>query len=128
MTAPAKVLVLALALALAGCSGKAVTPPAPNAEPPPNDPGTPAPHDPGTPPAPNQGVQGSYVLEQINKSQPGQLVTIANPDGTVIGLYRFEATTLVMDALQTFALELRYTDDKAHLGSTTKASSSGPAR
>ena len=42
------------------------------------------------------------MLERINESQPGQLVTIANPDGMVIGLYRFEATTLSMDALQTF--------------------------
>ena len=56
------------------------------------------------------------MLEQINESHPGQLVTISNPDGTVIGLYRFEASTLTMDALQTFALELRYTDDKAPLG------------
>ena len=59
------------------------------------------------------GVQGSYVLERINESEPGQLVTIANPDGLVIGLYRFEATAMSMDALQTFALSLSYTDDKA---------------
>ena len=52
------------------------------------------------------------MLAQINNSQPGQLVTIANPDGLVTGLYRFEATTLTLDALQTFELELRYTDDK----------------
>ena len=52
------------------------------------------------------------MLAQINQSQPGQLVTIANPDGLVIGLYRFEATTMSMDALQTFALSLSYTDDK----------------
>ena len=30
----------------------------------------------------------------------------------VIGLYRFEATTLTLDPLQTFELALRYTDDK----------------
>ena len=106
MTAPAKVLGFALALALAGCSGKSgdAMGPNPNPEPPTDDP---------VPPTPNQGgVQGSYVLEQINGSQPGQLVTISNPDGRVIGLYRFEPTTLIMDPLQTFDLELRYTDDK----------------
>jgi hypothetical protein len=104
MTAPAKALVLALALALAGCSGKSGDATGPDVEPPPNDPGTPTPN--------HGGVQGSYVLEQINESRPGQLVTISNPDGTVIGLYRFQPTTLIMDPLQTFALELRYTDDK----------------
>ena len=123
MTGPAKILGLALALALAGCSGSGdaagpnVDPPTNDpGVPPTNDPGTPPTNDPGPPPPQNQGVQGSYVLEQINQSQPGQLVTISNPDGEVIGLYRFEATTLTMDALQTFALELRYTDDKSPFG------------
>jgi hypothetical protein len=119
MSAPIKVLGLALALALAGCSGGAgdttapePDPPAPPAQPtPPPPPPTP---DPVTPA--NPGVQGSYVLAQINNSQPGQLVTIANPDGMVIGLYRFEATTLSLDALQTFELALRYTDDKTLYG------------
>jgi hypothetical protein len=119
MTAPAKVFALALAVALAGCSGGSRDstgpdlpepptqgpPPQPLPQPPTQDPPPPA-------PAPNPGVQGSYVLEQINQSQPGQLVTIANPDGVVIGLYRFEETTMSMDALQTFALSLSYTDDK----------------
>jgi hypothetical protein len=114
MTAPAKVLVLALALALAGCSGDSGDAAGPNLPPPSEDPGMP--NDPGTPPQ-NEGVQGSYVLEQINGSQPGQLVTMSNPDGTVIGLYRFEmTTTLTLDALQTFQLELRYTDDKSPYG------------
>lgn len=104
---------LALALALAGCSGSGDAtgpdpePPMPEPEPPTQDPGT---------PAPNAGVQGSYVLAQINNSQPGQLVTIANPDGLIIGLYRFEATRLTLDALQTFELELRYADDKTQYG------------
>ena len=102
MTAPATVLGLALALALAGCSGKSGDTTGPNPEPPTNDP---------VPPT-QGGVQGSYVLEQINGSQLGQLVTISNPDGRVIGLYRFQPTTLIMDPLQTFDLELRYTDDK----------------
>ena len=104
MNAPAKVLGLALAVALAGCSGKSGDATGPNPEPQTNDPGTPAPN--------HGGVQGSYVLEQINGSQLGQLVTISNPDGSVIGLYRFEPTTLIMDPLQTFTLELRFSDDK----------------
>ena len=117
MRAPIKVLALGLALALASCSGgsrDATGPdlPDPPAGPPPQQP-PPPPQDPGPAPAPQPGVQGSYVLERINESEPGQLVTIANPDGLVIGLYRFEATTMSMDALQTFALSLSYTDDKA---------------
>jgi hypothetical protein len=97
----------AVGLVLAGCSGKGgdATGPEPD----------PVPHDPG--PEPGTGVQGRYVLAQINNSQPGQLVTIANPDGTVIGLFRFDAAaTLELDALQTFELRLGYTDDKAHYG------------
>jgi hypothetical protein len=103
----------ALGLVLTACSGKGGDTTAPDPDPAPHEPG-PAPHDPDPVPGPNAGVQGHYVLAQINNSQPGQLVTIANPDGTVIGLYRFDAaTTLDMDALQTFDLRLRYTDDKA---------------
>jgi hypothetical protein len=101
-----KALALAMVLGLAGCGGGGDTT-APDPEPPTNDPGT---------PDPNAGVQGSYLLESINGSKPGQLVTIANPDGKVIGLYRFEATTLTMDPLQTFAFGLRYTDDKTPSG------------
>jgi hypothetical protein len=98
----ARIAVLALVFALAGCGGgRDATGPDP--EPPGEEPGTPA-------PAP--GVQGSYVLAQINASKPGQLVTIANPDGLVIGLYRFEATTMTLDPLQRFELALRFTDDK----------------
>jgi hypothetical protein len=63
-------------------------------------------------PQPQPGVQGLYVLAEINGWAPGRLVTIANPDGLVIGLYRFEATTLTLDALQQFELTLRFTDDK----------------
>jgi hypothetical protein len=103
-----KVLGLALAFALTGCGGKSDDVAGPNV-PRPNDP------PPNVPeiPAPNQGgVQGSYVLERINDSEPGQLVTISNPDGRVIGLYRFQPTTLIMDPLQTFELQLRYSDDK----------------
>jgi hypothetical protein len=117
MTAPAKVLALVLALALAGCSGGSRDATGPDPEPPAPGPApqppAPEPQPPAPVPAPNPGgVQGTYVLAQINQSQPGQLVTIANPDGLVIGLYRFDATAMSMDALQTFALSLSYTDDK----------------
>ena len=103
-------IALALALALGACSGGGGDATAPDPEPP-----VPPVHEPEMP-APDPGVQGRYVLEQINGSQPGQLVTIANPDGVVIGLYQFEATTLTMDPLQGFALALRYTDDKTPFG------------
>ena len=123
MTRHAKVLWLALALALTGCSGKSGDATGPDVEPPPindpvpppNDPGQ-LPNDPGTPPPQNQGVQGTYVLEQVNQSQLGQLVTLSNPDGTVIGLYRFQATDMVMTALQTFNFRLRYSDDVREFG------------
>jgi hypothetical protein len=104
---------LALALAMTACAGNGGDATAPDPDPTPHEPG-PGPHDPEPVPGPDAGVQGHYVLTQINNSQPGQLVTIANPDGTVIGLYRFDAaTTLDMDALQTFDLRISYTDDKA---------------
>jgi hypothetical protein len=94
----------AIALGLTACSGKGGSVTGPD-----TDPG----QIPGPVPDPQGGVQGHYVLTRINSSQPGQLVTIANPDGKVIGLYRFDgASTLDLDALQTFALRLRYTDDK----------------
>ena len=113
MITPAKVLAILLALGLAGCSGGSRGPTGPDLpDPPPPGPQPPT-QEPPPAPAPQPGVQGTYVLAQINQSQPGQLVTIANPDGLVIGLYRFEATTMSMDALQTFAFSLSYTDDKS---------------
>ena len=33
------------------------------------------------------------MLVQINNSQPGQMVSVANPDGKLIGIYRFDAAT-----------------------------------
>jgi hypothetical protein len=107
MRAPTTVLALALATWLAGCSGGGSDPTGPDPAPPVEEP------SPGDP-EPNPGVQGTYVLEQINESLPGQLVSIANPDGLLIGLYRFEATALTMTALQEFELVLRYTDDKTY--------------
>ena len=45
------------------------------------------------------------------------MVSVANPDGILIGLYRFDATTtLTLDPLQTFTLELHYRDDKGEYG------------
>jgi hypothetical protein len=117
-------LACALALTLPACSGGGDAA-APNDDPPGQEPGPnpgqdPGPHDPGPqqpdPQDPDQpaGIIGTYTLVQINSSKPGQLVTIANPDGVVIGLYRFnQATSLSLDALQTFALNLQYTDDKS---------------
>jgi hypothetical protein len=104
MNARVKVLALAFALGLAGCGGSRSP-----AEP---DQGT---NDPGTI-DPTLAITGSYVLEQINDSKPGQLVTLANPDGKVIALYRFEATTLTLDVFRTFAFSLRYTDDQGQYG------------
>ncbi|MFL5493090.1 MAG: hypothetical protein ACJ8DC_01780 [Gemmatimonadales bacterium] len=99
----------ALGVALAACSGGSGDATAPDPNPPTNDP--------GPTPNPQGGVQGHYTLEQINDSKPGQLVTISNPDGKVIGLYRFDAaTTLDMDALQTFTMQLRFSDDKEEYG------------
>jgi hypothetical protein len=111
----------ALALTLLACSGSGGDVTAPDGDPPGQNPGpqNPGPQDPGPqdpgPQDPGQpaGITGTYALIQINNSTPGQLVTIANPDGVVIGLYRFNAaTSLQLDPLQTFALDLQYTDDK----------------
>jgi hypothetical protein len=112
-------LACTLGLALAACTGGGGDLAGPN------DPG-PAPHDPAPgpapdpgpqdppPPPPNAGITGTYKLVQINSSLPGQLVTVANPDGIVIGLYRFDASsTVVLDPLQTFDLQIRYSDDKS---------------
>jgi hypothetical protein len=126
-------LVCALGLALAACGGgggdtTAPTPdpiphpqpgpePAPEPAPDPQPAPQPAP-DPQPTPAPQPGnIAGTYQLIQINNSQPGQLVTITNPDGNVAGLYRFDAATrLSIDAQGQFALTFSYTDDKSALG------------
>jgi hypothetical protein len=69
-------------------------------------------------PAPEPAsIAGTYQLIQINNSQPGQLVTITNPNGHVAGLYRFNAgTRLTVDAQDGFELTFSYTDDKSSLG------------
>jgi hypothetical protein len=49
----------------------------------------------------------------INESQPGQTVMVSNPDGNVIGLYRFQpSTTLILDPLGGYSLSIEYSDDK----------------
>ena len=108
-----------LALTLPACSadgggtGPERDPPHEDPAPLPHDP---APAEPPPPPAPvpqQPTVAGTYALATINGSTPGQLVTLANPDGIVIGLYRFDAgTSLVMDALQAWTLDLGFSDDK----------------
>jgi hypothetical protein len=101
----------AIGLTLAACSGgDHHDPTGPTPDPIPDPTPVPAPEP---TPAPQGGIQGTYALERINQSAPGQLVTIANPDGSVIGLYRFDASTIALDALQTFALHLSFTDDKS---------------
>ena len=125
-------LACALGLALAACGGggdtTAPTPdpvphPMPGPEPAPQPAPQPAPDpqpapQPDPQPAPQpSSIAGTYQLIQINSSQPGQLVTIAAPDGSVSGLYRFDAATqLTVDAENHFALTFRYTDDKSALG------------
>lgn len=109
-------------LGLAACSGSSgdVTAPGdplpPVQDPPPTQP-TPQQPPPEQPPPQNQGITGTYALVQINSSQAGQMVTISNPDGNVIGIYRFDAITqLTLDPLQTFELQLRYRDEKGEYG------------
>ena len=126
-------LVCALGLALAACGGgsdtTAPTPdpiphplpgpePAPQPAPDPQPVPQPAPDPQPTPqPTPQPAsIAGTYQLIQINNSQPGQLVTIANPDGKVIGLYRFDAATqLTVDGQNQFSMTFSYTDDKSDL-------------
>lgn len=103
-----------LAATLPACSGSGdalgpdPAPPHQNPPPPPPPPPAPAPEPPQQP-----LVAGSYALATINGSTPGQLVTIANPDGLIIGLYRFDAgTSLDVDPLQAWSLDLQFTDDK----------------
>ena len=125
-------LACVLGLALAACGGggdtTAPTPdPIPHPQPAPEPVPQPAP-EPAPQPAPDpqptpqpapqpSSIAGTYQLIQINNSQPGQLVTIAAPDGTVFGLYRFDAATqLTVDAENRFDLTFSYTDDKSALG------------
>ena len=110
---------LCLTLLACGGGGDALGPHAPGGDNPdkPGNPGTPGIPDPGTPqipdnPNPAPPVAGGYTLGLINQSTPGQNVLLANPDGNVIGLYRFlEVSSLVLDPLGDYTLTLLYVDD-----------------
>ena len=113
---------LALALLLA-CSGDDANGPTPNLpDDPPGGPGPtqPQPNEPplpNDPPPPDQppadDLVGGYVLTRVNDGFPGQLITVANPDGIVVGLYRFdEGSTLLLRPDQSWSMSLNYSDDK----------------
>jgi hypothetical protein len=110
---------LCLTLLACGGGGDALAPHGPGADNPdePGSPGTPGIPDPGTPqipdnPNPAPPVAGGYTLGLINQSTPGQNVMLANPNGGVIGLYRFlEVSSLVLDPLGSYTLTLLYVDD-----------------
>lgn len=113
---------LGCVLVLAACGGSDPTAPGPGAtaqNPPPGQsqpPSTPAqpPSSPTPPPVVTaDSLAGTYVLTRINDSKPGQMVTLANPDGRVIALYRFDASTqLRLDVPEHFDLDIRFSDDK----------------
>jgi hypothetical protein len=111
-------LACSLEVMFAACSGGSGDATAPDPGPPAHEPPPPAQEPPPPaqepPPDQNPGITGTYVLIRINSnSLPGQIVSLANPDGYLIGLYRFEAGThITLDAQQTFALDIRYSDDK----------------
>jgi hypothetical protein len=45
------------------------------------------------------------------------MVTLSNPGGVVIGIYRFDAASeLTLDALQTFEMTVSYSDEKDQYG------------
>jgi hypothetical protein len=80
----------------------------------PVDPG-PGPVDPGPGPTEPGIIAGTYVLTAINGSEPGLMVSLANPDGNLIGIYRFQpTTTLVLDPMGGYSLSLEYSDDKGN--------------
>jgi hypothetical protein len=100
---------LLCAMALACSGGSDAT--APDNRPPVDQTGN---DQPGTPqPQPAPDISGAYGLALINQSQPGQLVTVANPDGKVVGLFRFNAASgLQLNPDHTWSLTLQYSDDK----------------
>lgn len=119
----------AFCAALLACSGASGGPTAPDGPPddgptaPVPDPApdpipVPVPPDtdpPGDTPDPTQpgNVTGAYMLIRINDSEPGRVVTLANPDGSVIGLYRFhENTFLGLTAEQTWTLSIHFADER----------------
>ena len=110
---------LCLALLACGGGGDALGPDGHHPDPgTPQEPGNPGTPDPGTPQIPNDPnpappVAGGYTLGLINSSNPGQNVLLSNPDGSVIGLYRFlESSTLILDPLGGYTLTLQFSDEK----------------
>jgi len=113
---------LALVLLVACGDGDANGPSAPDTPhgwipaPPQPDP-QPAPPPADQPPPPDQPVVddfiGAYTLARVNDGFPGQLSTVANDDGTLVGLYRFgDSSTLTLEADGTWSMSLQYSDDK----------------
>jgi hypothetical protein len=93
-------------------------PPPPADQPPlPPAPPPPSPHQPPAPPdqPPADDYAGVYVLTRVNDGFPGQLTMVANPDGSVVGLYRFaEGSTLALRPDGTWSMSLDYSDDKVN--------------
>jgi hypothetical protein len=119
---------LVLLLACSGGDANGPSPDVPNAphdgpptqphpNPPPADQPPPPPDQPPPPPdqPPADDFSGAYVLAQVDEGFPGQLITVANPDGVVVGLYRFdEGSTLALRADGTWSMSLNYSDDKVN--------------
>ena len=99
----------ALLLALAACSGGR-DPTGPDQNPPGGD----APGGEQQNPPPAGDVSGLYVLANVNDGNPGQTVTLSNPDGRVIGIYRFDSrqSKLTLNPDRTWTLSLAYEDDQ----------------
>jgi hypothetical protein len=98
-----------LLLALAACSGGR-DPTGPDQNPPGGDP--PGGEQQNPPPAGD--VSGVYVLANVNDGNPGQTVMLSNPDGRVIGIYRFDSrqSKLTLNPDRTWTLSLAYEDDQ----------------
>jgi hypothetical protein len=77
-----------------GDDGPTAPVPVPVPDPVPPDTDPPGDDIPG-PTQPGDNITGTHVLTRVNDSQPGQLVTLTNPDGRVIGLYRFQEKTIL---------------------------------
>ena len=94
-------LALAACALLAACAGgKDATGPTP-----------PADDNPGPPQATNK-IAGTYALRLVNAAQPGEAVTLFNPDGQAFGTYRFDhRTTLELTEEQTWSLALYFGDE-----------------
>jgi hypothetical protein len=108
---------LALLLACSGDDTTGPTPDLPNG--PPGGPPPPTQPPPDQPPPPDEvpvdDLVGAYVLTRVNQGTPGQLITVADPDGRVVGLYRFsEGSMLGIKPDQSWSMSLKYTDDKVN--------------